>query len=95
MADNIEEKLIQNIKPIEDLFSNYNNIVSPFLPSYTYNYLIAKKYLEFAHYDLVDGQSKWFYKYFFTSVRYYVSTRFLKTYLIICRDFLKKISLKK
>ncbi|MBK8547207.1 MAG: glycosyltransferase family 2 protein [Saprospiraceae bacterium] len=91
MAENIEEKLIQNIKPIEDLFSNYNNLVSPFLPSNTYKYLKAKKYLEFAHYDIVYGQSKWFYKYLISSLKYKVSSRFLKTYLVILRDYLKKL----
>jgi glycosyltransferase involved in cell wall biosynthesis len=91
MAENIENKLALNIKPIDHLFSNYDQLLSPFLPSYTYKYLIAKKYLEFAHYDIVYGQSKWFFKYLITSLKYYVSARFVKTYLVIFRDFFKKL----
>ncbi|MFZ1705356.1 MAG: glycosyltransferase family 2 protein [Saprospiraceae bacterium] len=91
MASDIEANLQLNILPIEHLFANYSTLLKPFLPTHTKRYLIAKKYLEFAHYDVVYGDKSRYKKFIKTSLQYYPSILFLKTYLILVRDLIKSI----
>jgi len=84
------ERLELNIKPINQLFANYGELLKPFLPNKTQSYLLAKKYYEFANYDLFYRNGNQFWKLLQKGIALHISIKFWKIYLNIIKDFFKK-----
>ena len=91
MANDIEQKLAVNLQPIHHLFENYSALIQPFLPAYTRDFLVAKKYLEFAQVALQDGRINLFWKWLKISWQTHMSVRFWRHYGVIVRDWMKRI----
>jgi glycosyltransferase involved in cell wall biosynthesis len=92
MGDDMEQKLTVNLQPIYHLFENHSALIQPFLPVYTCDFLIAKKYIEFAQVALHHGRKNLFRKWLKVSLRTHVSIRFWRYYTVIVRDWMKRIS---
>ncbi|MBK9736659.1 MAG: glycosyltransferase [Saprospiraceae bacterium] len=89
-GDYFNHKLIQNIEPIEHFFFHYGNLVDKYLPSHTKKYLIAKKYNEFALYNLMFSDGNQFFSLCLKGFRTFTSFRFFKIYVVMFREVLKK-----
>lgn len=90
----LEEVTALNIRAIDDVILHYRGLVGQVLVEADFRYLKAKKYYEAAHYSLVyyDGQA--FFHYLIAGLRQQISARFMKSYMILLRDFiLKKMGL--
>ncbi len=90
----LKEVTALNIGAIDDLIAHHSALLSHVLGQADFRYLKAKKYYEAAHYALVYYDGRAFLHYFVAGCQQQISVNFLKTYLILMRDFiLKKMGL--
>jgi len=86
----LQEVTSLNLLAVDDLKSNYRLDLSDVLTNADFGYLKAKKYLEAAHYSLIYYNGKAFFSYLKSGLRQQISIRFIKTYVILLRDYVLK-----
>lgn len=84
------DRIQNNIAAIEDLFSRYGQIISPFLPTHTQAFLVAQKYMDHAHGALHYGNRVLAWELFRSSIRASSSLQILASR---CKFILKALLL--
>lgn len=87
MGKDLENKIVQNTIPVEHLFSEYGHLINPLLNHNTKNFLLAKKYIEFAHYCLLEMNKEKSVIFIKKSLSYGIFFRLWRYYLVLLRDY--------
>ncbi len=89
-AERIRQRAELNVGAIRDLFDRYGELVQPFLPSYTEDYLISEKYFQYAMNDVQVNRGENAFYFIKKSVKQYASIRLTRSYLLFVYFLLRK-----
>ncbi len=87
---NVRDRIESNVAAIQDLFAHHADLLAPFLPPTTKDFLVCEKYLGHANGAVISGQYKLGWTLFQQSLKYHRGNWFYGAYV----KLLLKIPLK-